>query len=262
MASRCGVFQASFKNDTLQDRGARSGGVVVSCRVVATIGLHASASTWVFNVVRELMIARFGEISVSALYAETLSELPGEPARSDQPLVIKSHHGSPELDFWLAANNAQYFVSIRDPRDASISMAQRFKAPLGAAVRWLENDCRRMMNFATAPTLLRYEDRFFERKSTVEQLANALGIEVEPGLTEAIFARYSTDSVRALARSLTSLPAERLNTTGRFAFDRVTQIHEPHIGDTRSGKWRDLPADVQSELTRRFAAFLKRFGYA
>ena len=96
----------------------------------------------------------------------------------------------------------------------------------------------------------------------MEQLANALRIEVEPGVAEAIFARYSTDSVRALARSLTSLPAERLSTTGRFAFDRVTQIHEPHIGDTRSGKWRDLPAEVQSELTRRFAPFLKQFGYA
>ena len=154
MASRCGVFQASFKNDTLQNRGAGSGGVVASCRVVATIGLHASASTWVFNVVRELMIARFGESAVSAVYAETLNELPGEPARSDQPLVIKSHHGSPELDRWLAANDAQYFVSIRDPRDASISMAQRFKAPLGAAVHWLESDCRRVMNFATAPTPL------------------------------------------------------------------------------------------------------------
>lgn len=208
------------------------------------------------------MIARFGQTAVSALYAETLSELPGEPALSDQPFVIKSHRGSPELDCWLAANNAQYFVSVRDPRDASISIAQRFKAPLGAAVRWLENDCRRMMNFATATVLLRYEDRFFERTSTVEQLANALGIEVEPAVAEAIFARYRTDSVRALARALTSLPAERLNTTGRFAFDRVTQIHEPHIGDTRSGKWHDLPPYVQSELTRRFAWFLKHFGYA
>ena len=72
----------------------------------------------------------------------------------------------------------------------------------------------------------------------------------------------SHNSVRALARSLTSLPAERLSTTRRFAFDRVTQIHEPHIGDTRSGKWHDLPPDVQSELTRRFAPFLKQFGYA
>jgi hypothetical protein len=44
--------------------------------------------------------------------------------------------------------------------------------------------------------------------------------------------------------------------------DRVTQIHEPHIGDTRSGKWRELPVQVQTELTQRFAAFLERFGYA
>jgi hypothetical protein len=31
---------------------------------VATVGLHGSASTWVFNVARELMIDSFGEKAV------------------------------------------------------------------------------------------------------------------------------------------------------------------------------------------------------
>jgi len=41
----------------------------------------------------------------------------------------------------------------------------------------------------------------------------------------------------------------------------VSHIHEPHIGDGRSGKWRDLPAPEQAELTRIFAPFLDRFRY-
>jgi hypothetical protein len=49
--------------------------------VIGTIGLHGSASTWVFNVVRELMIAAAGEAQVVALYTEELDELPGD-ARS------------------------------------------------------------------------------------------------------------------------------------------------------------------------------------
>jgi hypothetical protein len=238
-----------------------SGGDVPSRLLIATIGLHASASTWVFNVVRELLMAHFGDREVAALYAEKLEELPAEPARSNQPLVIKSHYGSVELDAWLAANDAQCLVSVRDPRDASISMAQRFKAPFGAAVRWLENDCKRIMDLGSIATLLRYEDRFFGRKTTVDQLAMRLGIAVEPATVEAIFARYDTEAVRAFARALPNLPADRLAKVGESLMDRVTQIHQPHIGDTRSGKWRGLPPAVQTELTRRFAPFLERFGY-
>ena len=86
-----------------------------------------------------------------------------------------------------------------------------------------------------------------------------LGSKSSPLLPRRSLLGIARNSVRALARA----PAERLNTTGRFAFDRVTEIHEPHIGDTRSGKWHDLPPpDVQSELTRRFEPFLKQFGYA
>jgi hypothetical protein len=234
---------------------------VATNRVVATIGLHASASTWVFNVVRELLIAAFGDGEVTALYAETLGELPTEPTLSNRRLLIKSHHGSVELDAWLTANGAQRFLSVRDPRDASISMAQRFKAPLNAAVRWLENDCKRIIQLSAAEALLRYEDRFFENKSTVEQLAMKLGITVDPTAIETIFGRYDTEAVRAFSKTLRSLPSDRLSPLGALVMDRVTQIHEPHIGDTQSGKWRQLPPQVQSELTQRFGPFLEQFGY-
>jgi hypothetical protein len=46
-----------------------------------------------------------------------------------------------------------------------------------------------------------------------------------------------------------------------FKMDRVTQILGPHIGDTHSGKWYDLPMQMQTELTRIFRPFLDRFGY-
>ena len=41
-----------------------------------------------------------------------------------------------------------------------------------------------------------------------------------------------------------------------FMMDRVTQIWGPNIGDTRSGKWRDLPDPLQTQLTRAFGPFL------
>lgn len=231
--------------------------------VIATIGMHASASTWVFNVVRELLIATLGEARVLTLYADELSRVPEEAVRAGRHLVIKSHHGSAELDAWLAAVQAPGFLSVRDPRDACISMSQRFKAPLSHSVRWIANDCNRLLRLAPqGHMLLRYEDRFFENPAAAERLARAIGLRAAPAVIEAIFARYRTEAVRSFAQSLADLPPERLTSVASFMMDRVTQILAPHIGDARSGKWRDLPGPPQAELTRIFAPFLDRFGYA
>jgi hypothetical protein len=238
------------------------GGDATVPQVVATIGMHASASTWVFNVVRELLIAAAGDKKVLTLYADKLEQVPDEPAYFGRHLVIKSHHGSVELDSWLAAEAASVFLSVRDPRDACISMSQRFKAPLNTTAAWVANDCNRLVRLKDQgyPTL-RYEDRFFEDAAVIEQIARALRLKPLPSVIDAIFARYRTDAVRLLARGIADLPPERLQMVGAFKMDKVTQILGPHIGDGRDGKWRDLPDQHQAELTRFFGPFLDQFGY-
>jgi hypothetical protein len=230
--------------------------------VIATIGLHASASTWVFNVVRELMIAALGEDHVAAPCADRMAQLADQTQFAGKHVVLKSHYGSPELDAWLTAFDAMVILSIRDPRDASISMAQRFQGTLDRAVQWLTRDCERLMRLADQNhMLLRYEDRFFDDVATVEQLADAIGAPLPRSVIETIFERYRADTVRAFAARFDTLPPERLQRIGRFRMDRVTQIHEPHIGNGVSGKWRALPAGIQNELNLLFAQFLDRFGY-
>jgi len=230
--------------------------------VVATIGLHGSASTWVFNIVRELLIAAFGEDRVLAVYAEEPRDLPAEVPSAGKFLVLKSHHGSPALDDWLAAQSARVLLSVRDPRDACLSMAQRFNAGLAQTVHWLVRDLNRLAGLqARDHFLLRYEDRFFEQPAVVAQLAGAIGLQPDPADIGPIFARYSTESVRAFARGLETLPPDRIVATSHSVLDRVTQIHGTHIGDTRTGKWRDLPAPLQAALTSVFTPFLDSFGY-
>jgi hypothetical protein len=220
-------------------------------RVIATVGLHGSASTWVFNVVRETMMIALGEDQVRSFYAETRDEVQAHLVPGRQCAVIKSHHGSADLDAWLAAAGAEIFLSLRDPRDAALSMAQRFKVPLKTAVGWVAADCRRLAALGERFPLLRYEDRFFEHRATVEDLAGRLNVPLDATEIDGIFARYSTSAVRSFAETL----ADKEH-------DSVTQIHRGHIGDARSGKWRGLPAQVQAELTRFFAPFLKRHGYS
>jgi hypothetical protein len=230
--------------------------------LIATIGLHASASTWVFNVVRELMIAAMGEQRVVAVYTDKIADIPDAAVLAGRTLVLKSHHGSAELDAWLEAARPMIFLSMRDPRDAAISMAQRFNAPLNQTVYWLAEDCNRLLRLAAqGHALLRYEDRFFEDKALPGRLARALGLNPGPAVTAAIFARYSTEAVRCFMHNFANLPPGRVVSSGRIVMDAVTQIHRTHVGDARSGKWRDLPGPVQNELTRFFRPFLDRFGY-
>ncbi len=230
--------------------------------MIATVGLHGSASTWVFNVVRELVAAAAGEDRVLTLYADEVGQLPDEAARRGRHMVLKSHQGSHELDAWLIERGAPIILSLRDPRDASLSMSQRFAAPLQHTARWIANDCKRVSRLAEQGyPYLRFEDRFFDQPGAVERLATQLGIGSDPGVKESIFDRYRTEAVRCFASRLEALPPERLTKVGAYPMDRLTQVLGPHIGDARSGKWRDLPLPVQAELTRWFRPFLDRFGY-
>jgi hypothetical protein len=225
--------------------------------LVATIGLHSSASTWVFNVARELLAAAHGDF-LSA-YADAIKELPAEPP---PVLLIKSHHGSAALDDWLREHHAHLILSIRDPRDAAVSMAKRFNATLDITIRWLVQDCDRLHRLADqGHPILRYEDRFFENAATVDALAKRLGLAVAPSVAADIFRRYQTAEVRAFAQAVPNLPPKRVAIVGASAMDRVTQIHAGHIGDTSSGKWKTLADARQAELTNVFWPFLQRFGY-
>jgi hypothetical protein len=233
----------------------------VNTAIVATIGLHGSASTWVYNVVRELFLASCGETGSRAVYADRLDELPidfGDARR----VVIKSHHGSPELDDWLRARGAARILSLRDPRDAALSMAQRFRTPLQHTVAWLLTDCRRMAGvLQDAHLRLTYEERFFDQPATVFRIAASLDLRPDPAVALDIFARYATDAVRAFAARIPELPPERINKIPASTYDQVTHIHQTHIGDARSGKWRDLDAGTQEALTKVFMPFLEKFGY-
>lgn len=234
----------------------------MSPRNVVTIGLHGSASTWVFNVVRELLCCTLGEDRVLTLYADEVHQIPEASTIGDRHLVIKSHHGSAALDEWLEQIRPTIILSIRDPRDAAISMAQRFGVPLNITARWLLKDCQRVMSLPLqGHRLLRYEDRFFDDPMVLADLSAMLATDVSPETRSMLFDRYRSESVRQYAATLDSLPADQVFASERMLYHRLTQYHRGHIGDTRSGKWRNLPAAARAEITRFFEPFLRRFGY-
>jgi hypothetical protein len=233
-------------------------------RLVLTLGLHGSASTWVYNVARELMTAAFGADGVLACFANSPVELLRERGAIGRRVVCKTH-GWPNLDVFADLAAARVVATVRDPRDAVVSLMERFGTAPEAAAHGIAQDCVHIVWCAAAGhPVLRYEDRFFDAPDAVAALARHLGFKATAADTARIFAAYRTEAVRAFAAGVPMLPATRLVDDGRvFQFDRVTQIHRRHIGDGRVGKWRErLAPALQVELSRLFAPFLARFGYA
>jgi hypothetical protein len=229
---------------------------------VLTMGLHGSASTWVFNVARELLATRFGDAAVHPCHASGRHDLHDELARGDRHIVAKTH-GWPGLAGFAQEIGAHLIVSVRDPRDAVLSQMQRFGDSFDRSVRAIGRDCLAAVECANAGfPVLRYEDRYFEAPATVGVIADYLGLAVEQADSGQIFERYTTDAVRTFAASVAALPPERIAGSGGFRYDLLTQITNSHIGDGRQGKWRDqLDAAQRTISAMVFRPFLARFGY-
>ncbi len=233
-------------------------------RVVVTQGLYGSASTWVFNVARELYLAAFGAGGVLALYSDSLAKVLTHPELPGRRVVWKMHRGEAEIGGFVELAGPAVLLSVRDPRDAALSLVERFKVAPPAALAAIDACCSRLMPWAERGyPVLRYEDGFFAQPETVAAIAAHLRLNVDAAAQQRIFAAYESEAVRATAAAVASLPAERLEgDAATDLYDRVTQIHRNHIGDRRVGKWRSrIAPDDQARLSEHFAPFLHRFGY-
>lgn len=237
-------------------------------RLVLAVGVRGSASTWAFNVARELMETALGAAAVMPCFANTPDDLAAAEAGGAACVVCKTH-GVAGLDRLVRQDGARVIVTVRDPRDAVLSLIERFGTPPLIALRGVAESCNAVLG-CVAPDcvaqpwpVLRYEDGFFERADTVALLARHLRLDVAAAEAARIFAGWRTEAVRAFAATVPTLPAERLVDDGAtFCFDRLTQVHRAHIGDGRVGKWRERFApQAQAELGRVFAPFLDRFRY-
>ncbi len=154
-------------------------------------------------------------------------------------------------------------VSVRDPRDAVVSLMQRFNMTYDAAVQCIWKDCNAALACAAVGwPVLQYERRFFACSSAIGLIAEHFALVAKPGEVAAILAALSTEAVRTLSGKLSALPPERLAGGSGFLYDTLTQITNNHIGDGRIGKWRDALDILQGrELTHLFGPFLFGFGY-
>jgi hypothetical protein len=211
-------------------------------RVLAA-GMVGSGSTYLFNVIREIL-ASDTRVPTVAAYSDDWSPL----FMTHPRLVLKSHCGTLTLAPLAERGVLLPVVSVRHPGDSVCSDMERFGFAFNIALKRVELSLKFCAALRPLPdtVLYRYEDRFAANPRTVAGLAQILGIRLPAERLAGIARQYEAASVRAYAETLDGNPNLMRSPTGD-AWCRTTQIHRGHIGRQVSGRWHDLP-DAQRRL--------------
>ncbi len=245
---------------------------------VLCAGAKSSASTWLFNVVAEVLRERGAADEASYLrpsdtprraaenvrqfYADATESFPKFDAFADY-LVIQTQRPSQTLRAFAVRSNVPVILTIREPRDAIASLMKRFAYSFDSAFRAVASGNEQILQLYRAgqPYVLRYEDQFYSREETVGAVAEFLDVE----LTEAVQRRI----FNSLTREAVEKKIEALRRGGVFgSFIRPVR-HDPetrwqlgHIGDITTGQYAEVlnPAQ-QRRITSAAAEYAQEFGY-
>jgi len=230
-------------------------------KVILCVGLKSSGSTWLYNVVIQLLKEKYGS-GVGAFYADNFAMFPPDTERA-RILVIKAHEPSKGLVYLARVTRGEIFLTLREPRDAIASLMQRFEHGFDGALKEVARHSARIVELDRdeAMTTYRYEDGFFDRVETIGEIATALGIKVGRAAQLRIYQGLTRDGVRQTIG--------KLQKTGRFgkkpdanSFDLETQWHPGHVGDGKIGKFSGvLSSAQQKKILSVTPAYAKRFGY-
>jgi hypothetical protein len=213
-------------------------------RVLAA-GMVGSGSTYLYNVIREIL-ASDPRIPAVAAYSDEWNPL----FMVHRRLVLKSHCGIEALAPLAERGILLPVVSVRHPGDSVCSDMERFGFAFDIALKRVELSLKfcAALRQLQETVLYRYEDRFAANPRTVAGLAQILGIKVPADRLAEIARRYEASAVRAYADALDGIPnLMRSPDRPGDAWCPTTQIHRGHVGKQVSGRWRALP-DAQRRL--------------
>jgi hypothetical protein len=228
------------------------------------LGMFSSASTWAFNVMREIAFSLVPDRPVVPVFLDVDDALPGD---GDGCLIVKTHGTVIARELGQRAEGI--VVTIRDPRDAIVSLMRHNKVPFDIALRMTEVSAMTCSSFMVHPraVVFRFEDRFFDNLGTVQRIAGLFPGRLLLGESGRIFDALRRDAVDAFIADLEGLPtalSQFHGVTGQHdTYDAVTGWHKHHAG--RSGEvggWRRHLSEVQVRtIEGRMRPWMERVGY-
>jgi hypothetical protein len=232
--------------------------------VVWCQGMFASASTWLFNAVQSVTAALAPDVPVRSRFVTDAGDLDG---LEDDAVchVVKSHHLEPAVRDAAFRLPRAVFVTVRDPRDAVVSLMQHQRYRLPIAVAHVERSAAFSALLADRPgaVLLHYERGFADDPATLDRIAAALGGALDGPDRARIFRETRRDRVEALIAGLGAMPETVRDVLSGDMYDRRTQWHRHHAGrDGRVGRWTEMMLPAHAEVVEnRMRPWMRRFGY-
>lgn len=152
--------------------------------------MYASASTWMFNAIREVALALHPDQPVTGHFVADVL-----PDFNSGIHVVKSHAAPIARKLFSRAN--AIIITTRDPRDAVASLMVHNKAQFDMAVDVTAETavlCKRYSSTRRAITF-RFEDRFFDDPNTLDRIAMTFGGELSGQDRERIYAATRRESI-------------------------------------------------------------------
>lgn len=227
-------------------------------RLFVCCGLHSSGSTWLFNLVRE--ICRSQGVPFESLHRESEVNLPWH-AFGSRLIVVKSHTIMSGFRTFVAEHPEPVVVTVRDPRDAVVSLMQRFKTSFDEALKTVAASAESLVALSRLRRVVvfRYEDEFVDSADTLARIAAMLGLHPSAEDRAAILAALTPEAVRTKINDLIGAGVIR---DQEKAFDRESHWHANHVGDRKIGKFRELlSVEQEREVVRQTREFCLHFGY-
>jgi hypothetical protein len=244
---------------------------LVMATVICCSGIMRSASTWSYNVCRELSLRsqiRGSEVTHYG-YSNQTDETIREWAAIEKKRgiivrgVMKAHVIAPGTRRLIARGKIANVFTIRDPRDAMSSML-RFGQEKSEKEKsfLLEYFCyvlKQGLAFLEDghSLVIRYEEMVDDPAAKIRAIARYLG---RPIGEQALSAAAQAAGVKRARAIVARLEAEAQ--PGEDHFDGHSQLHVGHLNGGTIGRWRDeLDADFKARVEEAFAPYLAAYGY-
>jgi hypothetical protein len=234
-------------------RLGRDGGIVWG------LGMYASGSTWLFNVLLKLAEAAAPDVPREGRFVASFGDV-GSLAKARRLLLVKSHETDGPAEAALTGAAEAIFVTIRDPLDVVASVMQYQKRDFAGALDLTAKSAEQCARLAADPRalLLRYEAGFVDDPATLDRLAARLGLVLAAADRTRIFAATRRREVERHIAGMAKQPGVLIHRESGDLLDPATHWHSHHANRTGEvGRWkRALTAEQAKEVQARLGPWL------
>jgi hypothetical protein len=223
--------------------------------LVLCTGMPRSASTWSFNVIKQLLARVSG--SMSAGFSDAIGEPLQLHGQAFEHVIVKSHNPDALGRALIKQRACRTVYTYREPLHSILSASETFGgAPLEKQIDTFDSalELMRYQFEAGGVLLVWYGDVIERTRDVVQVIADYLGLALPGEAITEVAAMLSRENVRRVIRTLAkSAPQTR---AGGAQWDNGTQFSNHHIRDNPSDPGLVFSAAQIARIAERLSGYV------